>query len=100
MIAIFCKLLFLVSDAQLFCLCFCFSNTDLVKRCIERKKDSGASKKTAKHCKVLLVVDCILKFLSLPLKVIAAKRYTACEYSQLVSEYILSQFTIIGRNGR
>lgn len=52
------------------------------------------------HCKVLLVVDCILHFLTLPLKVVGNRKYVPCEYSQDLSKYILDAFTLPGRSGR
>lgn len=67
---------------------------------MEGKMRSEMTETVEEHCKVLLVIDCILHFLSLPLKVVSTKKFVPCEYSQQVSKYILDTFTLPGRTGR
>lgn len=78
---------------------FC-RHTDLVRNQMEKKTQLNMTEEIEKQCKILLVVDCILNFLTVPLRVVSSKKYKPCQYSEQLSKYVLDTFTLPGKTGR
>lgn len=78
---------------------FVCSTTEFVKEQILRLRKLSPPHIQKKY-RILMYLDCLVKFLATPAKTLSTKSYTPCAYSPEVGKYILDNFCISTQNGR
>ncbi|XP_022913799.2 uncharacterized protein [Onthophagus taurus] len=74
--------------------------SEFVKRELLKLQKSSLTQQDILKAEIFLYIEYLIKYIKLPAKCIAVRKYQPCEYSQILSEHIFKQFSISTSTGK